>query len=220
MSMQPPNDPGWRGQPPFNNQPTEAYRQPQWSGQPGQFRTSPRVPPPDPRRRNAWLIIAAIIFVGLLVTGILQTAYPAPPTTQNAMPTDTPTQSALLSLTPTLTPTDTPIPTKTPTPTPRPTPTPTPKPVVVVTPTPKPQPTHCVGINNNPWCYDFNPGGLIYTPPSGFCSYFNCIATFYQSDDPGDGYIVECQDGTYSQSGGERGACSSHGGVLRPLYSH
>jgi len=25
---------------------------------------------------------------------------------------------------------------------------------------------------------------------------------------------------TYSQSGGESGACSSHGGVMRPLYSH
>jgi len=43
---------------------------------------------------------------------------------------------------------------------------------------------------------------------------------FYESDDPGDGYIVQCSDGMYSLSGGERGACSYHSGVQRPLYSH
>src|SRR6266567_4636418 len=145
------------------------------------------------------------------------------PTSQLVTPTDTPTQdTSLLALTPTDTPTDTPIHTDTPTPTPTPIATPTPKPAVIVTPTPRPQPTatHCVGVNNNPWCYDFNPGKYITYPPSGFCSYFNCIATFYAPDDPGDGYVVECQDTTYSQSGGESGACSSHGGVMRPLYSH
>jgi hypothetical protein len=31
---------------------------------------------------------------------------------------------------------------------------------------------------------------------------------------------VECSDGMYSQSGGESGSCSHHGGNLRPLYSH
>jgi hypothetical protein len=94
------------------------------------------------------------------------------------------------------------------------------KPAPKPTPKPKPTPTHCIGVNNNPWCYDFNSGGLIYTPPNGFCGYFNCIATFYAPDDPGDGYIIECQDSTFSQSGGESGACSHHGGEMRPLYSH
>lgn len=147
---------------------------------------------------------------------------------QAAQPTPTATTAVLVAQD---TPTDTPIPTDTPTATPLPTATPTPKPTPI--PTPKPQPTqpprptptptpkpHCSGVNNNPWCYDFNPGNLIYVPPSGFCGYFNCIATFYAPDDPGDGYIIECTDSTYSQSGGERGACSSHGGELRPLYSH
>lgn len=109
-----------------------------------------------------------------------------------------------------------------------PTPTPKPKPVVLPTakPTlPPPNPTRtpapkCIAVNNNPWCYDFSPGNLIYVPPSGFCGYFNCITSFYESDDPGDGYIVECNDTRYSQSGGERGACSYHGGVMRALYSH
>jgi type II secretory pathway pseudopilin PulG len=130
--------------------------------------------------------------------------------TANAAPTATPIPTA--SPTATATPKSTPKPTQvvvqpTPKPTQRPLPTPTPKP-------------HCAGVNGNPWCYDFNPGNLIYYPPSGFCNYFSCIASFYGSDDPGDGYIVECQDSTFSQSGSERGACSYHGGVSRPLYSH
>jgi hypothetical protein len=123
---------------------------------------------------------------------------------------------------PTATPTPSPSPTATPKPTPKPTQLavkPTPKPTQKPAPTPTPKP-HCAGVNGNPWCYDFNPGNLIYYPPSGFCGYFNCIPTFYASDDPGDGYIVECSDGTFSQSGGERGACSYHGGEMRPLYSH
>jgi hypothetical protein len=122
--------------------------------------------------------------------------------TATAAPTDTPTHA----------------PTATPTPSPQPTAKPTPKPTQ--RPIPTPTPKRCVAVNNNPWCYNFSPGGLIYTPPSGFCGYFNCIATFYASDDPGDGYIIECADSTFSQSGGESGACSHHGGVMRPLYSH
>ena len=85
---------------------------------------------------------------------------------------------------------------------------------------PTPTPTACQAVNNNPWCYNFNPGNLIYYPPSGFCTYFACIPTFVEPDDPGDGYIVQCNDGKFSQSGGESGACSHHGGVSRPLYSH
>lgn len=132
--------------------------------------------------------------------------------------TNTPTQSvALLS------------PTDTITAEPQPTATPPPKPTVVPThaPVPTQPPVHptptkpaCQAVNNNPWCYNFNPGSLIYIPPSGFCNYFNCIPTFYGSDDPGDGYIVQCVDGSFSQSGGESGACSYHGGVSRPMYSH
>ncbi len=134
-------------------------------------------------------------------------------------PTDAPTPQPTVAVTTThaVTPTVTPSPTATPKPTVQVTHQPTPK------PTQPPTPTHpsCQGVNGNPWCYDFNsPGNLIYYPPSGFCNYFNCIASFYGSDDPGDGYIIQCQDGTFSQSGGERGACSSHGGESRPLYSH
>ena len=108
--------------------------------------------------------------------------------------------------------------------TPRPTVTATQKPTVQPA-TPRPTsppstPTPCPGVNCNPWGYNFSSGNLIYTPPSNFCDYFNCISSFWEPDDPGDGYVVQCADGSYSQSGGERGACSYHGGVSRPLYSH
>jgi len=109
----------------------------------------------------------------------------------------------------------------TPTPTHKPKPTPTPKPTVKPAPKPTPKPTpSCNAVNNNPWCYTFDPGNLITNPPSNFCDYFNCIASFWGADDPDGGYVVECSDGAFSQSGGESGSCSHHGGNWRPLYSH
>jgi hypothetical protein len=57
---------------------------------------------------------------------------------------------------------------------------------------------------------------VIYSPPTNFCDYFNCIPSFWNST---NGYVEECVDGTYSHSGGRSGACSHHGGELRPLYS-
>jgi hypothetical protein len=73
-----------------------------------------------------------------------------------------------------------------------------------------------IGVNGNPWGYDFTSGRVITAPPSAFCRYFACIANFPQ----GRGYVVECRDLRYSRSGGIRGACSSHRGVYRPLYNH
>lgn len=194
----------------FYQQPTEAYGQPQqylsWSQQP-----PPR--PPKKSRRRLWIILSIIggILIFSCVTCGIVGAF-APPTQQTAQPTQAPIIAAA-----TATPTQ--APTSTPTSTPKPTATPTSKPTQPLKPTPTPKP-RCVAVNNNPWCYDFNPGKLIYIPPNGFCNYFNCIPTFYASDDPGDGFIIECQDSTYSQSGGESGACSHHGGELRPLYAH
>ena len=103
---------------------------------------------------------------------------------------------------------------------PRPTPSAQPKAAPTVKPTSPPPPTPCPGVNCNPWGYNFSPGNLIYYPPANFCSYFSCITSFQEPDDPGDGYVVQCADNRFSQSGGEQGACSSHGGVQRPLYSH
>jgi hypothetical protein len=109
---------------------------------------------------------------------------------------------------------------------PKTTPTPTymaaPKPAVSVkkaTPTPTPTAKKTVrsptGVNGNPWGYNFTCCNVIYNPPSSFCSYFNCIASFWD----GSGYVAECNDSTYSQSGGRSGACSHHSGVNRPLYA-
>jgi hypothetical protein len=98
------------------------------------------------------------------------------------------------------------------TPTPKPSPTPTPTQLPDPTPTPAP----ATGVNGNPWGYDFNPGNVITNPPSGFCGYFDCIASFSS----GKGYVVECGDGQYSKSGGKQGACLRNGGVSQILYSH
>ena len=202
----------------FYNQPTSQH----WTGQqpPGQ---RPPPQPPKKSRRRLWVILGIIggaVLLCCIVTSVAAALTPSTPTAQTT-PTSAPTQAgAIVAVSVTTTPTATAS--ATPTPKPKPTATATPRPVVHVTPTQRPQPTatHCVGVNNNPWCYDFNYGKTITYPPSTFCNYFNCIATFYAPDDPGDGYIVQCVDGTYSQSGGESGACSSHGGVGRTLYAH
>lgn len=71
------------------------------------------------------------------------------------------------------------------------------------------------GAPANPWAYTFCGGRIITRPPSTFCRYFHCIASFWKST---LGYVDQCRDGTYSHSGGRRGACSYHRGELRPLY--
>lgn len=85
-------------------------------------------------------------------------------------------------------------------------------------PVPIPTPAH-VGVNGNPWGYDFTPGQLLYSPVPGFCAgqYFQCVSTFWEDS---SGYVVECRNGLYSHSGGIHGACSRDGGVWRPLYTH
>jgi hypothetical protein len=201
-------------QPPFYSQPT--------GQQPPMY---PPLQKPPKKRRRLWIILAIIGGVLVLSCGICGVVGAfAPPTKQAAQPTavavatatDTPTQVP----TATSSPSPTPSPTATPTPKPTPKPTvlavkPTPKPTQKPLPTPTPKP-HCVAVNNNPWCYNFSPGGYIYSPPSAFCSYFGCIGNFWN----GHGFVNECNDGMYSKSGGVRGDCSYHGGEMRPLYSH
>jgi hypothetical protein len=43
---------------------------------------------------------------------------------------------------------------------------------------------------------------------SSFCDTHACIPNFYN----GSGYVVQCNDGMWSHSGGEPGACSYDGG--------
>lgn len=76
--------------------------------------------------------------------------------------------------------------------------------------------TSTCGAPYNPYGYNFcNVGSYITTPAAGTCKYFSCIENFGN----GRGYMVECNDGTYSMSGGIEDACSDHGGVDHPVYS-
>ena len=103
-------------------------------------------------------------------------------------------------------------------PTAKPTPKPTPKPTTKPTPKPTPKSTpKPAGIFGNPWGYDFRLGKTIANPPSAFCAYFPCIPSFWEST---NGYVVECEDGMFSHSGGRQGVCSHHGGYGRTLYRH
>jgi hypothetical protein len=127
-------------------------------------------------------------------------APPATITTSTPQPTDTPTAPPA----PTSTPTAAPTPPPTPVPTPRPTPAP---------PPPAPVANTC-GAPSNPWGYTFCAGATINSPPSSFCNYFDCIASFWN----GTGYVEQCVDLTFSKSGGHSGSCSHHGGNKRPLF--
>lgn len=216
----PPNDANQQGQPqPFYNQPTEAFQQPQ-----------PPIVPPVPSRPTgfmAWLdrpsrsrtillgcLVPIFIALCCIVASVSAfTALKGQTTLSPSQPSPTIAihTTAVFVATATTTTRPTPTPTKS---RPKPTPTPTTKPTVIVqrpTPTPTPCADPC-----NPWGYNFSPGNLIYNPNADFCSYFNCISNFWN----GRGFVNECQDGSYSKSGGIRGDCSYHGGELRPLYSH
>lgn len=72
------------------------------------------------------------------------------------------------------------------------------------------------GAPANPYGYNLcGIGSEVTSPPSDICNYFSCIDNFGN----GNGYMVECNDGMYSMSGGIDGACSDHGGEDRPVYS-
>lgn len=229
-------------QPPSQHNNSFSQLQPPFYGQstmPGGY---PPVPPPrkpnmwqrykTARKRTQWGIGCATLFLILCMcmcstATIGASVSPQKTTTLDPTATTAPTNVVLVTATatsaltsePTVKPTNTPAPT----PTAIPTATPT-KPPVVPTPVPTqapPAPTQPpvhTGLYGNPWDYDLTPpGGLIYNPPANFCDYFNCIKSFWEST---NGYVDECVDGTYSHSGGVRGACSRHGGEAQPLYSH
>jgi hypothetical protein len=237
MNQQPPGQPQ---EPPYGQQP---FGQQQWDQQvpeyqpsfynqptqpaPGQFQQPPYNNFPPPRRQSGiwqWYksrtrkvkisIGCGTILAVLLLFACIGTAVGSVNLATQSTPTPTtPSHQAAILVSQAVSPTLTP------------TPSPTPKPTIPPTHAPQPTqpphtPTPCPGVNCNPWGYNFTAGNLIYRPPSNFCNYFNCISSFWEPDDPGDGYVVQCADGSYSQSGGERGACSYHGGVSRPLYSH
>ena len=207
MYQPPRNRPPW-----FYQQPTSAY--------PGPF---PKSPPQLPHEKvwrwfrreskRAQIILACVLVLSCSLCTCVMVAAGASPT-KTAIVTPT-TGSQVFHATQVIAPTDTPTPKPTPTATKAPPPTPiaTQAPTQPPAPTPTSPPT---GVNGNPWGYDFNPGNVIYNPPSAFCSYFTCIASFWN----GKGYVVACSDGMYSKSGGRGGSCSRHGGDAQVVYSH
>jgi len=79
-----------------------------------------------------------------------------------------------------------------------------------------PNGTSLCGAPANPYGYNLcGNGHLVKDPPVGICTYFDCIDNFWN----GRGYMVECEDGRYSMSGGISGACRYHGGESSPVSS-
>jgi hypothetical protein len=51
-------------------------------------------------------------------------------------------------------------------------------------------------------------GSYSHAGDAEYCTVHECIGDFEGED----GYVVECEDGSYSHAGGISGACSDHGG--------
>ncbi|GAA4570069.1 hypothetical protein GCM10023176_27920 [Micromonospora coerulea] len=79
---------------------------------------------------------------------------------------------------------------------------------------PSPTPTGRCGAPENPYGYNYCGGSYVDDPAADVCSYFDCVATFWD----GNGYVVQCNDGLVSMTGVPRGPCADHGGTRRPLY--
>lgn len=221
-----------------SNQPTQpgSFTQAGWPTQPPTY----AVPARPPNRLTTWmnqswqwfrrqsrriqLGVGCAGVVGLLILCSCMVALAAAGNNPASSPTATPgaiaqatkhlvNQTASPTATKGTPPTATPQPSSTPTP--APTNTPPPKPTATSPPPPPPTATptqapSCAygAVNGNPWCYNFQCCTVITSPPADFCSYFSCIASFWN----GQGYVVQCNDGHYSKSGGRSGSCSHHGG--------
>ncbi len=165
-----------------------------------------------------WIVPGGFLAALLLVVVLWTTSLNTPPGSNNPGGSVADVQSSpsdLSAASPAVTPSTAPRISPSPLP---PSPKATPR-TVRATPrtVPPAAPPNTCGAPANPFGYDFcPPASVIYSPPSSFCGYFNCIPSFWDST---KGYVEECHDGTYSHSGGRPGACSYHGGELRPLYS-
>jgi len=145
----------------------------------------------------------------------------AAPTTQSVIPTLAPTTPVPRTTVhpPATRPPTTVAPTKPATTRPRATVVPT-RSATTRPPKPSPppsttKPAPLCGAPANPYGYNFcGRGGCVLDPPADVCAYFDCIRNFWN----GTGHMEECQDGTYSMSGGRPGSCSHHGGNLRVVY--
>ncbi|MEU1879454.1 hypothetical protein ABZ470_19235 [Streptosporangium sp. NPDC020072] len=95
-------------------------------------------------------------------------------------------------------------------------------PVVAATPTvtvtvtaPPPGTVDTCGAPANAYGFTYcTSGARVTTPVTEACQVFDCIDNFSE----GRGYLVMCQDGKVSMSGGLDGVCSYHDGWLRDIY--
>jgi hypothetical protein len=156
-------------------------------------------------------LASVVVLVGFSISAGLNSSSSNIQTASTASP-DSGNQESLAVESPSLEPIASPAPSSVPTSNSSLKPSPVPKPAKA----PQPPPPNLCGAPPNPWGYNFCNGPLIKSPPGSFCSYFNCIGSFWKST---SGYVDECRDGMYSHSGGRSGACSYHGGELRPLFA-
>lgn len=154
--------------------------------------------------------VALLALTGCEDTGSVQSAATSPATASPVATTAAPAPPRLVAPPATTRP-PAPVATTRP-PAPKPT-TAAPAPVRT---TAKPAALSTCGAPANPWGYNFcGRGSFIRNPKAAFCDYFDCIASFWEST---NGYVMRCDDGMYSHSGGRSGSCSHHDGNDRPLF--
>lgn len=168
-----------------------------------------------PVKLRAWISVA--IIAGLVFVFTLAALAPPQPATPVAADSPAPTPLPTVTHTVTATPPPSPSPSHTASPLRSKTTHPAVPHTHHPTPTPTVRHTHAAstcGAPANPYRLNLcGRGHLVTSPPSEVCMYFDCIPAF----DDGTGYMVQCDDGTYSMSGGRPGTCSHHGGEGRPV---
>lgn len=87
-------------------------------------------------------------------------------------------------------------------------------------PTSAPPSHKLCGAPRNPFGYNFcgsQPGhdAALYSPDHRICRYFACAPGFFHQH----GYVIECQDGMFTQTGGTSRECSGHGGFQSVVFN-
>jgi hypothetical protein len=98
------------------------------------------------------------------------------------------------------------------------TPTPAATPTTTVSASPAPAGESATadlcGAPANPYGYTFCGGSVVTDPDPGVCTYFDCIKAFWK----GKGFMMVCDDGKVTMSGGRAKSCSRHDGDRQPVY--
>jgi hypothetical protein len=182
-------------------------------------------PPIDHRRIDRRVLLVCLVaiiifaFTGFILVSLAASGQPGASGQFNAENSSaaiatTTSEQTSAALPNTVVPAATPVPTTEPPPVPTPTTQPTPTPSPTTSTTTEPPPNLC-GAPANPYGYNFCGGTLIYTPAADICSYLVCAANFWKAD----GYVVLCQDNTFSRTGGKPKVCNQDRGYRRALFA-